>query len=195
MFRIPLLVAIALAIAFGGGIALTRYATGYFSGFGAIEMGAWQAFPKAQTSQADPYAKNHRARTGILLLGSVEGLTFYATHDDAGEAFNPGCTYAISGKIPPARFWTLTTGTPENLPNAALPGLPSALNSQTVLYGRDGSVNFDVSSRAQPGNWLAVSPSRRFTLILTLFDTPVAGNSGLIELSMPSIVRTSCGDA
>lgn len=198
MFRVPFLVAVALTIAFGGGIAFTRYAIAHFSGFGAIEIGAWQAYPKEQTSQADPYAKNHRANTDLLLLGSAEGLTFYAGTDGAGEPLNAACRYTISGKIPAARFWTLTTGTLENMPMPKMQGthvLPFALNSQSVLYGTDGSLDIAVSSAAKPGNWLAVPPSQRFKLILTLFDTPVAGSDGLVDLSMPSIVKEGCGHA
>lgn len=195
MFRIPLLVAITLLVAFGGGISLTRYAIGHSSGFSALTIGAWEAFPKAQTDEADPYAKSHRAKTGRLLFGSAEGLTFYARTDDKGDALNAACTYTLSGKVPAARFWTLGAANLENAPIAARAGLPSALNSEIVLYGADGSITVTVSSAPSPGNWLAVSPGKRFHLALTLFDTPVAGSSGVIDLSMPKIVREGCSDA
>jgi hypothetical protein len=195
MFRIPLLVAISLTIAFGGGIGLTRYVISHSSGFGAITIGAWEAFPKAQTDQADPYAKSHRAKSGRLLLGSAEGLTFYAANDDNGASLNAACTYTVSGDIPPARFWTLSATDLENRPISARPGLPSALNSHDVLYHADGSLTFTVSSKPAPGNWLAITPGRRFHLALTLFDTPAAGNSGLIDLTVPTITKGACGNA
>jgi hypothetical protein len=31
--------------------------------------------------------------------------------------------------------------------------------------------------------------------VLTLLDTPTAGSSGLIDLAMPVIHKTGCGDA
>lgn len=195
MFRVPLLVAVALIIAFGGGIEITRYAISRSSGFSAVVLGAWQAFPKAQTAEADPYARNHRAKAAGLLLGSAEGLVFYADTDDAGDALVAGCIYRISGKVPQARFWTLTATNADNVPLTVRPGLPGALNMQTVLYGTDGTLTVTVADNPQPGNWLAVPQGGRYRLAFTLFDTPVAGSSGLIDQSMPAISREGCGHA
>lgn len=195
MFRVPFLVAVALTIAFGVGILITKSAISRSSGFSALVLGAWQAFPKAQTSEADPYARNHRAKASGLLLGSAEGLVFYADNDDAGEALRAGCTYRVSGKVPQARFWTLSITDAANRPLAARAGLPSALNAQSVLYGNDGTLTVSVSQNPQPGNWLAVPTVGQYRLAFTLFDTPVAGSSGLIDQSMPVIVREVCGDA
>jgi hypothetical protein len=195
MFRVPFLVAVALMIAFGGGILITRTAISRSSGFSALVLGAWQAFPKAQTAEADPYARNHRAKAAGLLLGSAEGLVFYADTDDTGSALTAGCTYRIIGKVPQARFWTLSATDAGNVPLAPRPGLPSALNAQSVLYGNDGTLTVSVSQTPEPGNWLAVPTVGHYRLAFTLFDTPVAGSSGLIDQSMPKIVREGCGNA
>lgn len=58
MFRIPLLVALALAIAFGGGIASAVWALKATVGFGSISIGPWVAFPEAQTENADPMPRH-----------------------------------------------------------------------------------------------------------------------------------------
>ena len=63
------LVALALITAFGLGIGSTVMMLDASSGFGAIRIGPWKAFPEAQMPDADPYAKSHRARAGRLLLG------------------------------------------------------------------------------------------------------------------------------
>lgn len=97
MFRIPLLVALALAIAFGGGIASAVWALKATVGFGSISIGPWVAFPEAQTENADPYAKAHRARAGELLYGGAEGLMFMAQVDDRGEKLSAACSYDVSG--------------------------------------------------------------------------------------------------
>src|SRR5215213_1684461 len=62
VFRFPLFIAITLIVAFGGGIMISLYALDATQGFGAIKLGAWEAFPALQTVEADPYAKSHRAR-------------------------------------------------------------------------------------------------------------------------------------
>lgn len=195
MFRVPILVLLTLVIAFGGGIYATQYAIRYSTGFGAITVGAWQAFPKAQTTDADPYARNHRAKAGQLLLGSAEGLVFSAVNDSNGDSLDPQCDYVVSGTIPTARYWVLNAANADNKPLIAGKGLPSAYSSWNALYKNDGSIEFIISAAAQPGNWLAVPANGRFKLILTLLDTPAAGNSGLIDLAMPSIEKRGCNDA
>lgn len=195
MFRVPFLVAIALAIAFGGGIASSIWALKATAGFGSIAIGPWVAFPDAQTGNADPYAKAHRARDGELLFGGAEGLVFSATTDDSGARLSAACSYDISGTTPPARFWTLHATTPDGVTLRPGPDLPFAINSWTVLRASDSSFVVHASPTAQPGNWIAIRHAGSFKLVLTLLDTPTAGSSRLIDLSIPKIVKTGCGNA
>jgi hypothetical protein len=195
VFRVPFLVAIALAIAFGAGIWSTLWALEATTGFGAIRLGAWQAFPEAQTSNADPYAKSHRAAAGALLYGSAEGLTFTAAVDDTGAPLQAGCSYRVVGHTPPARLWTLYT-LQGGLANRQQDSkLPVALNSRGILRHANGSFEIQVSAEAKPYNWLAIPKQGRFRMRLTLLDTPAAGSSGLIDLSMPAIQNLGCSNA
>ena len=196
MFRVPLLVALSLIIAFGGGILFTLYALDATAGFGAIRLGPWEAFPALHTADADPYAKSHRARAGRLLYGTAEGLVFSAAEDSGGTRLAGGCSYRIHGQTPPARLWTLFAAGEDGKPLGGPPGLPAAINSWTVLREADSSFSVTVSRDAVSGNWLALPPSaERFRLVLTLLDSPAAGNSGLIDLSMPAIDKIGCGHA
>jgi hypothetical protein len=195
VFRVPFLVAIALAIAFGGGIWSTLWALEATTGFGAIRLGAWQAFPEAQTAKADPYAKSHRAAAGALLYGSAEGLTFTAGTDETGATLRSDCSYKIVGHTPPGRIWTLYTLQNGRTNRPQDSDLPVALNSRSILRQTDGSFEIQVSSDAQPRNWLAIPERGRFRLRLTLLDTPAAGSSGVIDLSMPAIENIGCGNA
>ncbi|RWX76038.1 DUF1214 domain-containing protein [Neorhizobium lilium] len=193
MFRLPLLIAIALVIAFGGGIWSTIAALNATTGFGAIKLGAWEAFPQAQTADADPYASSHRANAGKLLYASAEGLAFTASVDDTGQRLTGDCSYSIVGQTPAARFWTLFAAAPGAAPPSPDGDLPSALNSRTALYNTDGTFDIRIGKTATAGNWLAV-PVGPFRLTLTLLDTPTAGSSGVIDLSMPSIRKIGCGN-
>lgn len=195
MFRVPLLVALSLAIAFGGGIRFTLYALDAMAGFGVITLGAWQAFPNLHTADADPYAKAHRSRTGELLYGTAEGLEFTADTDDSHGRLNAHCSYRISGQTPPARLWTLFSTGPDGKPLTSVNGRPTAINSWIALRNPDSSFTISVSQDAQPGNWLAVPDNGSFRLVLTLLDTPAAGSSGLIDLSMPTIQKIGCAHA
>jgi hypothetical protein len=194
VFRVPFLVAIALAIAFGGGIWSTRLALDATAGFGSITLGAWEAFPQAQTAKADPYARSHRANAGKLLYATAEGLSFTAQTDDSGARLSGNCSYQLTGRTPTARFWTLFATPPDGRPPSMDASLPVALNSRMVMRQSDGSLDITIASSARPGNWLAIPPQRPFRLTLTLLDTPAAGSSGLIDLSMPGIRRIGCGN-
>ncbi len=192
MFRLPFLVALALITAFGLGIGSTVMMLNASSGFGAIRIGPWTAFPEAQMPDADPYAKSHRARAGRLLLGSAEGLTFTADTDQDGKRLSPSCTYEIAGKTPPARFWTLYAGDATTEP--LIPGaeLPPAFNAWNVLRDSQGAFTVRISASAQPGNWLALKRGRPFEIVLTLLDTPTAGSNGVLAIDMPSLRKVSC---
>ena len=192
MFRLPLLVALALITAFGAGIGSAVMMLDASSGFGAIRLGPWAAFPQAQTVDADPYAKAHRARAGRLLFGSAEGLMFQADVDGSGKRLSSDCTYEMQGQTPPARFWSLYAANNVNQPLLPAPGLPAAFNAWNVLRDADGSVRVRISASAQPGNWLALRRGGPFRLVLSLLDTPTAGSSGVLEIGMPTIRKVSC---
>ncbi|KXG88072.1 DUF1214 domain-containing protein [Agrobacterium bohemicum] len=195
MFRVPFLVAISLIIAFGGGILSTLAALEATDGFGSIKIGAWDAFPEAQTTEADPYAKSHRADAGKLLYGTAEGLSFTAANDSSGQRLTGECRYRLTGSVPPSRFWTLYAADQQGNLLDDGSGRPMALNSRTLLHGPDGGMDISVAAVAQTYNWLAVPAGANFKLVLTLLDTPVAGSTGLIDIKMPDIQKTGCGNA
>jgi hypothetical protein len=196
VFRVPLLVALSLIIAFGGGILITLYALDVTAGFGAIRLGVWEAFPYLNTAEADPYAKSHRARAGRILYGTAEGLVFTAIDDAGGGKLSATCNYRITGQTPPARLWTLFAAGDDGKPLMAPSGRPPAINSWTVLRDPNSNFTITVSQEAQAGNWLALSSTAdRFRLVLTLLDTPAAGSSGLMDLSMPTVEKLGCGHA
>ena len=192
MLRLPFLVALALVTAFGLGIGAAVGMLDASSGFGAIRLGPWAAFPHAQTASADPYARAHRARAGKLLYAAAEGLQFQADTDDEGNRLTPRCTYAIDGMTPPARFWTLYAANQEMEPLKPARYLTPAFNAWNVLRRADGSTRVLISARAQPGNWLALNEGQSFRMVLTLLDTPTAGSSGVLEIRMPKLQKVSC---
>ncbi len=195
MFRVPFLVAISLIIAFGGGVFSTFAALEATTGFGSIKIGAWDAFPEAQTLEADPYAKSHRADAGKLLYGTAEGLTFTASNDSDGQRLSGGCHYSLKGTVPPSRFWTLYVADQQGNLLDDGSGRPVALNSRTLLHGQESGMRLTVAADAQTYNWLAVPKNGNFKLVLTLLDTPVASSTGLIDIAMPEIRKTGCGNA
>jgi hypothetical protein len=192
MLRTVLLTLATLAIAIGGGAASVWYALEAQEGVGAVTVGSWTAYPNMGAPDADPYSKGRAARQGRLALGRAEGLAFVATHDAAGAPLSRKCSYLIEGSTPPARFWTLYAAD-RSLRMLAPRGLRKpALQSLAILRNPDNSFAVAIGPNATPGNWLSVAGDGPMAFVLTLYDTPVAGNIGVEDVELPQVLRTSC---
>lgn len=182
--------ALALLIAFGGGVASARRSIESTSPLGSATAGPWRSIPFAGLAEADPYTRARLSLTGALPLGIAEGLSFTARTDDEGRALDGTCRYRLDGPFPPARWWTLYANP---RPDAA--NLPTALHSRAILREREGGFAITVASDLASGNWLAIEGSGPFTLTATLYDTSVTREGGLAASAMPSIVRLGCANA
>ena len=160
--------------------------------FGAVTLGAWTAYPKAGTRGIDPYARAAVARTGVLPLGSGDGVAFLARADDTGHPLDGRCEVAVRGLTPTARFWTLTLYGADGALVANAVGR-YGFTSQEVVRQADGSFDVTIAPRVRPGNWLPSGGVERYQLILRLYDTPVgvATRAGR-ETAMPSINGRRC---
>ena len=195
MFRLPIYVLIALSIAFGGGTWASIRILKATSGFGAITVGPWQAFPELQTANADPYARAHRADDGRLLFGRAEGLVFSAAQDSDGRTLSAHCAYRLDGQTPPARFWTLRVTDRSGAPVAPKPTTPRSLQSWRLLQDNDGTFHAAIGGEPHPGNWISMTGGKDVKFVLTLIDTPTAASVSLGEVHLPKITREACDDA
>lgn len=192
MLRTILLTALAVSIAVFGGAGSVWYALSAPDGVGAFTVGAWTAYPDLGSPDADPYSKARVAREGLLALGRAEGLAFAATHDSTGATLDRACAYSVEGPLPPARFWTLFAADASLTPLPAFGERPAALSSQQVLRLAGNSVSVTVGRHAAPGNWIASSGDGALVLVLTLYDTSIAGTTGMSDVVLPQVIRGAC---
>ncbi|MBX3519060.1 MAG: DUF1214 domain-containing protein [Xanthobacteraceae bacterium] len=181
---------LALLIGSASGLGLTWLMSSRESGFGAVQIGAWRAWPRSGTLDADPYARAIFARSGELPIGLSEGVAFIATTDDQGRAIDGHCVTRIAGRLLPARFWTLTIydGRGRLIEN---PSARYAFTSAEVVYESGGEVKIWLAPRAHTGNWLPTGESERIVAIFRLYDTP-AGVARSEAAEMPRITRENC---
>lgn len=191
MFRIAALVLFSYVIAIGGGAWSAWWAIERVDGLGALEIGAWTAYPDTGTARTDPYSAARAAREAELPLGIAEGIEFLARRDSQGAALDARCDYRIEGRPPAARFWTLHATDLRHRPLAPR-GRLEGLHSHAMLRHENGEVTISIGARPAPGNWLAVPAPGRFILVLSLFDTPLATASRVEQIELPRIVRTGC---
>jgi hypothetical protein len=183
-----LTILVAAVLGLGGTwLALSRG-----TAFGAVQIGAWTAWPRSGSVDIDPYARAGIARTGQLPIGLGDGIAFVARADDGGRPFDGRCDVALSGTTPAARFWTLTLYDPEGrlVANSAN---RYGFTSQEIVRAADGSFAIIAAPRSRAGNWLPTGGAEHYVLVLRLYDTPVgvATRAGR-EAPMPAILTRSC---
>lgn len=192
MLRTVFLTLLVLLIAIGGGADSVSWMLDRSEGFGALRIGPWTAFPDYGTANADPYSRARIAREPQLSLGTAEGLSFVAQRDSTNVPLRRQCTYRIEGSVPTTRFWTLHALDAFRATIRPAGRRPAALHSYDLLRRPDQTVEIAVSRHPAPGNWLAIPGSGAMSLVLTLYDTPIAGGSSFAGIALPKIVRVSC---
>lgn len=174
------------------GLGATWLAVDRGLGFGAIRAGVWTAWPKTGSLAIDPYSSARLARTGEIPLGLAEGLSLIASQDEDGQTLTGTCEYLLTGRMPPARFWTLTPSTPRGalIDNRAH---RFGLTSSEILRRDDGDFQVLMAPNARPGNWLPVETASDFMLVLRLYDTAVSATSTAIEAAtLPQVRKVAC---
>lgn len=181
---------LALALGIGVGSVYWTVRDGY--PLGEAQIGPWKTWPRVGSREADPYALSVVARTGEIPLGLGEGLALTAAADDAGQPLQSHCTYRIGSATPQARHWTLTAYGPDQRLLSTDLGR-TGFTSTEVLRETDGSFWITLSRDLSPGNWLKLPSAGEFTLVIRLYDTPVAAGSAALEAhALPSIQRLGC---
>ena len=187
-------IAIALAMLVGilSGLGLTWFASAGAIGFGSVRIGAWTAWPKSGTPEADPYSRAMYARTGELPLGSTDGIAFLAVSDDDGSPLNGRCDIHIKGRLPVARFWTLTVYDAQGrlIENAAN---RYGFTSAEVLWKPDANVEIVLAPRARSGNWIPTGGREHISAVFRFYDAPTGlGGRSANTVEMPAVWQELC---
>lgn len=188
-FVLRLLLMIVVALAVGFGLSYHALTDGRY--FGAVQLGAWVAWPDIGAPTPNPYTRAHIARDAAFQLGRSEGLQFIAGTDDDGEPLDLACAYLIEGRVPVSAFWTLAAVDGDWI-NIAAPDTDAALRSSEVARLDRGLLQIRVGTRLQPLNWLEVTGSGPFRLVLTLYDTTALSGFSSADMTLPAIKREDC---
>ncbi|MDP4822701.1 MAG: DUF1214 domain-containing protein, partial [Aestuariivirgaceae bacterium] len=140
----------------------------YFYGSGSAEAnGPWRIWISRVMPNQSPYALAHYALRGEVAPDTNQMIVFTAATDSDGAALNAACAYAVSGSMPPSRWWSLAVAGDD----------AAALSSGHVITGPDGAFSAQASRMATPGNWLRLNPDQdKFELVLRFH-----GPAGLLK--------------
>jgi len=182
----------AFAVATLVGLGATYLALSRGAAFGGLKIGAWTAWPKTGTAEADPYARATIARSGQLPIGLGDGVSFAAQADDNGKILDGRCEVVLKGATPAARFWTLTLYDSQGRLVANSVDR-YGFTSQELVRFADGSFEIVVAPRAAAGNWLPTGGVERYHLVLRLYDTAVGVSTRAgKEVPMPVVQTRGC---
>lgn len=190
--RLILQLLMICVIAAGVGLGLTALAMRHPPALDIIQDGAWVAIAKEGAPEVDAYALAALAHRGEVPHSIADGLTFRARTDDDGNELTGSCTYMIAGPLPPVRLWSLGVYDPagNRFPNAAE---RFGYTNVDAMRDAEGAVQISVSADARPGDWLPVSGSSAFILVLRLYDTTAAAIAGgRAAPELPAIRRVGC---
>jgi len=179
------------AVALGVGFGLSYYALTDGRLFGALQIGPWAAWPQAGAVNPDPYTRAFLARTGALQLGQSEGLQFVAHTDSDGQPLDRDCRYRVDGSTPIATFWTLV---PAAIDGSVItrPDGPTGFSSPRLARAADGTAVLYIAKGLSPYNWLEITGSGPFTLVLTFYDLASFAGAGATVEALPAIIREGC---
>ncbi|QQR37968.1 DUF1214 domain-containing protein [Devosia rhizoryzae] len=186
VLRLLMMIAVALAVGFG----LSYYALTDGRLFGAVQLGPWTTWPDIGSPSPNPYTRSHITREAALQLGRSEGLTFIATQDSDGAPLDLSCSYRLDGHVPVSTFWTLEA-IDANWINLAAPGTDTAMRS-SELVRVDGAIRIHVGTQLRPLNWLELTGTGPFSLVMTLYDTTALLGFTSADMVMPSITSEAC---
>ncbi len=183
---------LAISIAISTGFGLTWIAVERNFGFGRISNNGWVSWPKAGTTDADPYTKAVVSRTGQIPLTVAEGISLQRSVDEKGTLLSGRCIYTIYGNLPPARLWTLAAYSPAGQLQANKAERYS-LTSAEIVRDAAGAFELSISAQVQPGNWLPVAEDKPYVLVLRFYDTPLSSSASELDLSLiPAFRKASC---
>lgn len=158
---------------------------------GAVSDGPWQTSLDVGSKDAGIIERARVAVHGLLALNRQETIYYSTSVDSDGGALSGACTYQLTGRDPPARWWSITAYGSDDflIPNAAN---RYSVSVNTVARRADGSFTLILSKANGGVNWIPVGEDR-FSLSLRLYNPGKAVTADPAHVPLPTITRGTCG--
>lgn len=157
---------------------------------GGVSDGPWKTNLLIGSSGGDMATRASVAAHGLLALNRSETIYYSASADDSGERLNGRCTYLITGRDPPARWWSITVYGADDflIPN---PAGRYSISKTSVM--RDAGGAFVATIAAEPHGQNALPTNgEKFGLTLRLYNPSSAVAADPAHVALPSIHKVSC---
>jgi hypothetical protein len=157
---------------------------------GDVLDGPWRTSLLTGSTQSGPVLRANVALHGLLALNRSETIYYTATTDSAGDALDGRCTYRVTGRDPPARWWSITAyGADDYL--IATPSELYSVSKNSIVRRADGSFIVTVLKDANTVDQIAVGDGR-FSLTLRLYNPDASVAADPAHVALPTIEKAGC---
>jgi hypothetical protein len=157
---------------------------------GAVSDGPWKTSLATGSSEGGMYQRASVAVHGLLALNRSETIYYTANTDSAGERLSGACRYTVTGRDPPARWWSITAYGADDylIPNAA--GRYS-VSKNSVARAGDGTFSVTVAKSGSGANWIPPGDGP-FSLSLRLYNPDAKVAADPAHVALPTITKVNC---
>jgi hypothetical protein len=172
------------------GLAATWFTVFAGTMAGNVSDGPWKTSLYAGSREGGPYLRASIAVHGLLALNRQETIYYTAATDSDGAALDGNCLYQITGRDPPARWWSITAYGADDYLIANAAGRYS-VSMQSVARRPDGSFTIIVAKDAAAANWIPVAGAP-FNLTIRLYNPGAAVAADPVHVALPVIRKVHC---
>ena len=157
---------------------------------GNVADGPWRTSLLTGSTQSGAWLRAGVALHGLFALNRGETIYYTATTDSAGDALDGRCTYRITGRDPPARWWSITAyGADDYL--IETPSELYSVSQNSIVRRDDGSFIVTVLKDANAVDEIATGDGR-FSLTLRLYNPVAAVAADPAHVPLPVIDKAGC---
>jgi hypothetical protein len=180
----------ALSALAAGTVGLASVTAAIDGSIGGISesLGQWKIWPLAGAAAADPYTRAHFIAGDRLPPNSFEVQEYETSVDSEGRSLDASCTYRLSGRMPPTRWWSVWA----MVPGASADQQPGGVTSNDVVYDANSEVMIALSASPQTGQWVHLTDSGSFTVIMRLYNPAVNFRRNVKQEPLPVLARANC---
>ncbi len=157
---------------------------------GGVSDGPWKTNLLIGSGGGDMATRASVAVHGLLALNRSETIYYSAYTDDTGNVLDGNCTYLVSGRDPPTRWWSITAYAADDflIPN---PAHRYSVSKNSVTRNAAGDFVATVSRKPSGKDWIAVAGAP-FSLTLRLYNPDASVAADPTHVTLPSIKKGSC---
>jgi hypothetical protein len=157
---------------------------------GGVSDGPWTTNLLTGSSGGSMYVRAAVALHGLLALNRSETIYYGAQTDSDGASLDGACTYLVTGRDPPARWWSVTVYGADDflIANSAK---RYSVSKTSVMRDASGGFTATIAPQAKGVNALPTN-GEKFNLTLRLYNPAAAVAADPAHIALPTIKKVSC---